>query len=89
MSRSPGKPGFGQAIYVSPLRWVIVSGAARHRLFLFGPHQCNVGCASARNAFFVFSGSHRPLDVGAAHPLYRRIDRPQVFFETAAAFLAA
>jgi len=79
-----GLTQFGQAIYVSPLRWVIVL-APLAVVFYISARFNSISVAAARNAFFVFSGLIG-LSMSALLIRYTGASIGRVFFETAAAF---
>ena len=65
---------FGHAIYVSPLRWLIVLVAARAGVLALGPARLDVGRDGAQRLPRL-RRADRPVDVGAAGRLHRRLDR--------------
>ena len=79
-----GLTGFGQAIYVSPLRWVIVLSPLAI-VFYLTARVNSMSAASARNAFLLFSGLIG-LSMSALLIRYTGGSVARVFFETAAAF---
>jgi FtsH-binding integral membrane protein len=79
-----GLTGFGQAIFVSPLRWVIVLSPLAI-VFYISARINSMSAASARNAFLVFSGLIG-LSMSALLLRYTGGSIGRVFFETAAAF---
>jgi FtsH-binding integral membrane protein len=74
----------GQAIYVSPLRWVIVLSPLAI-VFYLTARVNSMSAASARNAFLLFSGLIG-LSMSALLIRYTGGSVARVFFETAAAF---
>jgi uncharacterized protein len=79
-----GLTDFGQAIYVSPLRWVIVL-APLAVVFFISARINAISAATARNAFFLFAGLIG-LSMSALLIRYTGASIGRVFFETAAAF---
>ncbi len=79
-----GANAFGQAIYGSPLRWVIVL-APLAVVFYISARIQSMSAASARNAFLIFSGLIG-LSMSALLLRYTGGSVALVFFETAAAF---
>jgi FtsH-binding integral membrane protein len=79
-----GLTDFGNAIYVSPLRWVIVL-APLAVVFFISARINAISAATARNAFFLFSGLIG-LSMSALLIRYTGASIGRVFFETAAAF---
>jgi FtsH-binding integral membrane protein len=75
---------FGQAIYVSPLRWLIVLSPLAI-VFYLSARLNSMSVASARNAFLVFSALIG-LSMSALLVRYTGGSVGRVFFETAAAF---
>jgi FtsH-binding integral membrane protein len=75
---------FGQAIYFSGLRWVIVF-APLAVVFYISARINAISVAAARNAFFVFSGLIG-LSLSALLIRYSEVSVARAFFETAAAF---
>jgi FtsH-binding integral membrane protein len=75
---------FGRAIYVSPLRWVIVLAPLALAFFISARINSLSG-ATARNAFFLFAGLIG-LSLSALLLRYTGVSIGRVFFETAAAF---
>src|SRR5471032_1455860 len=82
--RIVGLTDFGHAIYVSPLRWVIVL-APLAVVFFISARINAISAATARNAFFIFSGLIG-LSLSALLIRYTGASIGRVFFETAAAF---
>ncbi len=74
----------GQALYVSPLRWVFAL-APLGVVFYLSARMQSMSVASARNAFFVFSALIG-LSMSAIFVIYTAGSIGRVFFETAAAF---
>jgi len=79
-----GLTEFGQAIYVSPLRWLIVLSPLAI-VFYISARMNSMSVASARNAFLVFSALIG-LSMSALLIRYTNGSIGRVFFETAAAF---
>jgi uncharacterized protein len=79
-----GLTSVGQAIYVSPLRWVIVLSPLAVVFYLTARIN-SMSVASARNAFLIFSGLIG-LSMSALLIRYTGASIGRVFFETAAAF---
>jgi uncharacterized protein len=75
---------FGHAIYVSPLRWLIVLSPLAI-VFYISARINSMSVASARNAFLVFAGLIG-LSMSALLVVYTGASIGRVFFETAAAF---
>ena len=68
---------FGQAIYMSPLRWVIIF-APLGFVFFLSARANTISAATARTLFLVFAGVDRPVDVVPADGLHRRLRRAGV-----------
>ena len=79
-----GLTPFGQAIYVSPLRWLIVLSPLAVVMF-FSARLNAMSAASARNTFLVFAALIG-LSMSALFVRYTGASVGRVFFETAAAF---
>jgi FtsH-binding integral membrane protein len=79
-----GLTSFGQAIFVSPLRWVIVLSPLAVVFYISARIQ-SMSAASARNAFLIFSGLIG-LSMSALLLRYTGASVGRVFFMTAAAF---
>lgn len=75
---------FGHAIYASPLRWVIVLSPLAVVFYISARIQ-TMSVASARNAFFLFSGLIG-LSLSSLLLVYTGGSIARVFFQTAAAF---
>jgi FtsH-binding integral membrane protein len=75
---------FGQAIYLSPLRWVIVFAPLAFVFFL-GARAATMSTATARTLFLVFAGLIG-LSMSFLLMVYTGGSIAQVFFITAAAF---
>ena len=75
---------FGHAIYVSPLRWLIVLSPLA-LVFYISARLNSMSVASARNAFLLFAGLIG-LSMSALLVIYTGASIGRVFFETAAAF---
>jgi uncharacterized protein len=75
---------FGHAIYVSPLRWLIVLSPLAI-VFYISARLNSMSVASARNAFLLFAGLIG-LSMSALLVVYTGASIGRVFFETAAAF---
>jgi uncharacterized protein len=82
--RITGLTDFGHAIYVSPLRWLIVLSPLAV-VFYITARINSMSAASARNAFLIFSGLIG-LSMSALLIRYTGASIGRVFFETAAAF---
>lgn len=79
-----GLTGFGRAIYVSPLHWVVVL-APLAVVFFISARINAVSVATARNAFFIFAALIG-LSLSALLLRYSGLSVGRAFFETAAAF---
>lgn len=75
---------FGQAIYFSPLRWIIVLSPLAI-VFYISARINSMSVASARTAFLVFAGLIG-LSMSSLLVVYTQASIGRVFFETAAAF---
>jgi FtsH-binding integral membrane protein len=75
---------FGQAIYFSPLRWVIVL-APLALVFFISAKINTMSMSAARTSFLVFAGLIG-LSMSALLVVYTEASIGRVFFETAAAF---
>jgi FtsH-binding integral membrane protein len=75
---------FGQAIYTSPLRWVIIF-APLAVVFFISARINAISAATARNAFFIFAALIG-LSLSSLALVYTGASIGRVFFETAAAF---
>jgi FtsH-binding integral membrane protein len=75
---------FGQAIYFSPLRWVIVLSPLAV-VFYISARLNSMSVASARNAFLVFAALIG-LSMSSLLVVYTQASIGRVFLETAAAF---
>jgi uncharacterized protein len=79
-----GLTSFGQTIFVSPVRWVIVLSPLAVVFYISARIQ-SMSAASARNAFLLFSGLIG-LSMSALLLRYTGASVGRVFFMTAAAF---
>ena len=75
---------FGQAIYLSPLRWVIVLAPLGFVMFL-GAKANSISAATARTLFFIFAALVG-LSMSFLLMVYTGGSVAQIFFVTAAAF---
>ena len=75
---------FGQAIYGSPLRWIIVLSPLAV-VFYISARANTISAATARNAFFTFAALIG-LSMSALLIVYTHASIARVFFQTAAAF---
>ena len=75
---------FGQAIFTSPLRWVIMLSPLAF-IFLMGSRAQSMSAASARNMFFAFSAI-MGLSMSSILLVFTGVSVARVFFITAAAF---
>jgi FtsH-binding integral membrane protein len=75
---------FGQAIYSSPLRWVIIF-APLAVVFFISARINAISAATARNAFLIFAALIG-LSLSSLALVYTGASIGRVFFETAAAF---
>ena len=75
---------FGQAIYSSPLRWVIIF-APLAVVFFISARINAISAATARNAFLIFAALIG-LSLSSLALVYTGVSIGRVFFETAAAF---
>ena len=75
---------FGQAIYSSPLRWVIILSPLAV-VFYISARLNSMSVASARNAFILFAAL-MGLSMSSLALVYTGASIGRVFFETAAAF---
>lgn len=75
---------FGQAIYTSPLRWVIMLSPLGF-IFFMGSRMPHMSAASARNMFFAFSAV-MGLSLSSVLLIFTGVSVARVFFITAAAF---
>jgi hypothetical protein len=82
--RIVGLTDFGQAIFVSPLHWVIVL-APLGVVFFISARINAMSVAAARNAFFVFAALIG-LSLSSLLLRYTGVSVGRAFFETAAAF---
>jgi uncharacterized protein len=82
--RLVGLSSFGQAIYLSPLRWVIVLAPLGFVMFL-GAKANSMSAATARTLFLVFAGLVG-MSMSSLLVVYTGASVAQVFFVTAAAF---
>jgi FtsH-binding integral membrane protein len=82
--RITGLTDIGHAMYVSPLRWLIVLSPLAV-VFYITARISSMSAASARNAFLIFSGLIG-LSMSALLIRYTGASIGRVFFETAAAF---
>ncbi len=76
--------GFGQAIYVSPLKWVVML-APIGMVFLLSARVAHMSVSSARIAFFVFAAL-MGLSLSSIFIVFTGESVARVFFITAAAF---
>lgn len=76
--------GFGQAIYVSPLKWAVML-APLGMVFLLSARVSKMSFGSARIAFYVFSAL-MGLSLSSIFLIYTGESITRVFFITAAAF---
>ena len=76
--------GLGQALYVSPLRWLFALAPLGIVMYLSARINA-MSVASARNAFFVFAAA-MGLSMSAIFVIYATGSVGRVFFMTAAAF---
>jgi len=76
--------GFGQAIYVSPLKWVVML-APIGMVFLLSARVSSMSLGSARVAFYVFAAL-MGLSLSSVFMVYTGTSIARVFFITAAAF---
>jgi hypothetical protein len=79
-----GLSSFGQAIYLSPLRWVIVLAPLGFVMFL-GAKANSMSAATARTLFLVFAALVG-MSMSSLLVVYTGASVAQVFFVTAAAF---
>jgi uncharacterized protein len=79
-----GLTAFGQAIYASPLRWLVVL-APLGIIFLMSGRANSMTAASARNTFFVFAAA-MGLSMSALLVVYTGGSVALAFFQAAAAF---
>ena len=82
--RAVSASAFGQAIYSSPLRWVIIF-APLAVVFFISARINAISAATARNAFFIFAALIG-LSLSSLALVYTGASIGRVFFETAAAF---
>lgn len=76
--------GFGQAIYLSPLKWVVML-APIGMVFLLSARVAHMSVSSARVAFYVFAAL-MGLSLSSVFLLYTGESIARVFFITSAAF---
>ena len=76
--------GFGQAIYVSPLKWVVML-APLGMVFFLSARVAHMSVSSARIAFYIFA-SLMGLSLSSIFIVYTGESIARVFFITAAAF---
>ena len=79
-----GLTSFGEAIFTSPLRWVVIF-APLALVFWLSARMNSMSVSSARGAFFVFSALIG-LSLSTIFVIYTQASIGRVFFETAAAF---
>lgn len=75
---------FGQAIYMSPLRWVIILSPLAF-VFFIGSRAASMSAATARNLFFGFAAV-MGLSMSSLLIVYTGVSVARVFFITSAAF---
>jgi FtsH-binding integral membrane protein len=79
-----GLTGFGQAIYVSPLKWVVIF-APLAVVFAFSAGRNAMSVSAARGVFLLFAALIG-LSLSTVFVVYTHASIARVFFETAAAF---
>jgi FtsH-binding integral membrane protein len=82
--RIVGLTPFGQAIFTSPLRWLVIF-APLAMVFWISARMNAMSISSARGAFFAFSALIG-LSLSTVFVIYTQASIGRVFFETAAAF---
>jgi FtsH-binding integral membrane protein len=75
---------FGQALYLSPLKWVVMLAPLAF-IFIFSARMANMAASTARTAFFAFAAV-MGVSLSTILVVFTAASVVQVFFITAAAF---